>query len=103
MTELFRDELFESIIDVMPEEFDSHDFIFEMMRHYPRQYTNALYECRRSKDPIHTLHAMIGRKLLSFQGRIRKINRKTSRNPRGLPSSNQYWRKIDKKEETGQE
>lgn len=98
MNELFRDEIFETIIGNMNERFDSHDFIFEMMRRYPRQYTHALYECRRSKDPIQTLHGMIGRKLLEFNDRIRKTMRKASRNVRGLPSENQYWQKIERKE-----
>ncbi|HUV37706.1 MAG TPA: hypothetical protein VMX58_12275 [Patescibacteria group bacterium] len=94
MYELFRDELFESILDTMNDQFDSHDFIFEMMRHYPRQYTHALYECRRSKDPIQTLHAKIGKKLLNFRPTIRKTKRKASRNVRGLPSTNQFWEKV---------
>ena len=94
MPELFKDYLFEAILEKMEEEFDSHDFIFEMMRHYPREYTNTLYECRRSKDPIQTLHAKIGKKLLEFSGRIRKTKRKASRNVRNLHSRNQYWRKV---------
>ena len=94
--ELFKDELLETIIDKMDDRFDSHDFIFEMMRRFPRQYTNALYECRRSKDPIQTLHAKIGRKLLDFDVKIRKTRRKTSRNIRGLSSENLYWEKIQK-------
>jgi hypothetical protein len=94
MRKLFRDEVFESILDAMSEQFDSHDFIFEMMRKYPRQYAHALYECRRSKDPIQSLHAKIGKKLLDFRPRIRKTRRKASRNVRGLPSENQYWQKT---------
>lgn len=94
MLELFRDNLFEDILERMEERFDSHDFIFEMMRRFPRQYTHALYECRRSKDPIQTLHAKIGRKLLEYGGRLRKTRRKSSRNVRGLPSANQYWEKV---------
>jgi hypothetical protein len=97
--ELFKDEVFDAIINKMNDRFDSHDFIFEMMRHFPRQYTHALYECRRSKDPIQTLHGMIGRKLLEYSGTIRKTRRKASRNVRGLPSENQHWEKI--KEELG--
>lgn len=92
--ELFRDNLFEGVLEHMEDRFDSHDFIFEMMRRFPRQYTHALYECRRSKDPIQTLHAKIGRKLLEFGGRLRKIRRKSSRNVRGLPSANQHWEKV---------
>ena len=92
--ELLRDEVFESVLDSMEANFDSHDFIFEMMRHFPREYTHALYECRRAKDPIQTLHAKIGKKLLEFDGRIHKTTRKTSRNVRGLSSRNQYWEKI---------
>ena len=92
--ELFRDTVFESVLERMDDQFDSHDFIFEMMRHFPREYTHALYECRRSKDPIQTLHAKIGRKLLEFHGAIRKTRRSSSRNTRGLPSRNQHWRKV---------
>ncbi|HER44347.1 MAG TPA: hypothetical protein ENO08_07805 [Candidatus Eisenbacteria bacterium] len=91
--ELFRDDVFETVLENMEERFDSHDFIFEMMRRFPREYTKALYECRRSKDPIQTLHQKIGRKLLEFEDRIRKTRRKSSRNVRGLPSDNQYWEK----------
>jgi len=91
--ELFKDIVFETILERMEDQFDSHDFIFEIMRKFPREYTNALYECRRSKDPIQTLHAKIGRKLLEFRPHIRKTKRKSSRNVRGLPSANQYWEK----------
>jgi hypothetical protein len=95
--DLLRDEVFETILDRMDDEFESHDFIFEMMRRFPREYTSSLYQCRRAKDPIQTLHGRIGRKLSGMKGRIRKTRRKTSRNVRGLPSVNQFWRKIDKK------
>jgi hypothetical protein len=91
--ELFRDNVFETVLENMEDRFDSHDFIFEMMRRFPREYTKALYECRRSKDPIQTLHQKIGRKLLEFEDRIRKTRRKSSRNVRGLPSDNQHWEK----------
>jgi hypothetical protein len=96
--ELLRDELFETIISHLEDRFDSHDFIFEMMRRFPRAYTFSLYECRRSKDPIQTLHAKIGRKLLEFSDVIRKASRASSRNVRGLPSGNQHWEKIKAKQ-----
>jgi len=96
--ELLRDELFERIIGHLENRFDSHDFIFEMMRRFPREYTFSLYECRRSKDPIQTLHAKIGRKLLGFSDVIRKTERASSRNVRGLPSGNQHWEKIKAKQ-----
>lgn len=99
--ELFKDEMFEAVLASMDERFDSHDFIFEMMRQFPRQYTNALYQCRRSKDPIRTLHAQIGRKLSEMKGRIRKSRMKRSRNVRGLPSTNQYWIKAPMESERG--
>lgn len=92
--ELFRDRVFESVLEKMEDRFDSHDFIFEMMRSFPREYTQALYECRRSKDPIQTLHAKIGRKLSDYGGRLRKTRRKSSRNVRGLHSGNQHWEKT---------
>ena len=91
--ELFVDTVFESILEKMADRFDSHDFIFEMMRTFPREYTVALYQCRRSKDPIRTLHSKIGRKLLDFDNRVKKSSRKSSRNTRGLPSGNQFWEK----------
>jgi len=93
--DLLKDEVFETILDRMEGEFESHDFIFEMMRHFPREYTYSLYECRRARDPIQTLHSKIGRKLSEMKGKIVKTRRKTSRNVRGLPSSNQFWRKAE--------
>ena len=96
--ELFREDVFETIIAHLEGRFDSHDFIFEMMRRFPREYTYSLFECRRSKDPIRTLHSKIGRKLLEFGDRIRTIERKSSQNVRGLPSGNRHWEKIEKKQ-----
>jgi len=96
--ELFRDDVFETVIDHLEDRFDSHDFIFEMMRRFPREYTYSLFECRRSKDPIQTLHSKIGRKLLEFGDIIRKVERKASQNVRGLPSENQHWEKVHKKQ-----
>jgi hypothetical protein len=98
MMELFKDEVFETVLERMDDTFDSHDFIFEIMRRFPRQYTHTLYECRRSKDPIQTLHAKIGRKLLEFSDRVAKTKKKSTRNVRGLPSANQQWRKIKREE-----
>jgi len=93
--DLLKDTVFESILDSMEDEFESHDFIFAMMRRFPREYTQSLYECRRAKDPIQTLHAKIGRKLSDMKGRIVKMRKKSSRNVRGLTSSNQFWKKLE--------
>ncbi len=93
--DLLKDDVFEAILASMENEFESHDFIFEMMRHFPREYTYSLYECRRAKDPIRTLHAKIGRKLSDMKDRIAKTRMKSSRNVRGLTSSNQFWKKLD--------
>ncbi len=95
--ELLRDDVFETVLDRMNDEFESHDFIFAMMRRFPREYTYALYECRRAKDPIRTLHSKIGRKLSGMKGRIGKTRKKTSRNVRGLTSTNQFWKKLENK------
>ncbi len=96
--DLLKDTVFETILGNMKDQFDSHDLIFAMMRHFPREYTSALYECRRAKDPIQTLHSKIGRKLLDFDNIIRKTRRKASRNVRGLSSANQRWEKIGRDE-----
>jgi hypothetical protein len=93
--ELLKDDVFDTVLGRMNDEFESHDFIFEMMRRFPREYTHALYECRRAKDPIQTLHAKIGRKLSMLKGQIGKTRKKTSRNVRGLTSTNQFWKKLE--------
>ena len=41
--ELFKDIVFDTIIVSMNDQIYSHDFIFGMMRRFPREYTNALY------------------------------------------------------------
>ena len=93
--DLLKDDVFETILGRMDDDFESHDFIFEMMRRFPREYTYSLFECRRAKDPIQTLHAKIGRKLSDMKERIAKTRKKSSRNVRGLTSTNQFWKKLD--------
>jgi hypothetical protein len=92
--DLLKDDLFETVLERMDDEFESHDFIFAIMRYFPREYTHSLYECRRAKDPIQTLHAKIGRKLSGMKDHIGKTRKKASRNVRGLTSTNQYWKKL---------
>ncbi len=35
--DLLKDDVFETVLGRMKNEFESHDFIFEMMRHFPRE------------------------------------------------------------------
>ncbi|MHB8878154.1 MAG: hypothetical protein ACYC8T_31035 [Myxococcaceae bacterium] len=80
-------------INAMPVEFDSHDLIVYLMRHYPREYVMHLYSRIKQTDPIRQGNADIGKRLARLN-QIRKTNRPSSGNIRSGVTENQGWRKT---------
>lgn len=79
--------------DAMQRTFDTHALIEEIQRSHPQEYTRDLYRFVHHPDPITSLHAQIGRRLLSI-GTLRKTSKVLGRNIRGRTSSNQQWCKV---------
>ncbi len=92
MSHSIRDEVLRSITSELGEEFDSHDVIFSIMRQHPREYVTDLYGFVSSPDPILSLHASIGKRLLGLDT-LTPTKKVKSRNVRGEETENQQWRR----------
>jgi len=79
-------------VDTMPSTFETHGVIEELQRSEPQAYVRDLYRFVEHADPITSLHAEIGRRLLTVDS-IRKIRKVPGPNIRGRKSYNQEWRK----------
>jgi hypothetical protein len=86
------DQIIADAIAQMPETFDSHDLIREVMTRAPRAYADDL-AATRGDDPIQDFHAAIGRRLVGFPS-IAKTPVVTSMNVRGRETENQGWKKL---------
>jgi hypothetical protein len=79
--------------NVSPQTFDTHAVIEEIQREYPQAYTRDLYRFVAHHDPITSLHAEIGRRLLTLPF-LRKTRKVPGRNIRGRRSYAQEWERI---------
>lgn len=58
--------VFQEIIDEMPGEFTTHQFILKLAQKYQGLYIEALYPYRESETPFRTLHVEIAHQLKNF-------------------------------------
>jgi hypothetical protein len=72
--------------------FDSHAVIFAIMRQFPREYATDLYGFVSSPDPILSLHASLGKRLLGLET-LTPTEKVKSMNVRGEETENQQWRR----------
>ncbi|MBK7078173.1 MAG: hypothetical protein IPH44_38500 [Myxococcales bacterium] len=92
MSHSITDDILRAVVAELGEEFDSHDVIFSIMRRHPREYATDLYGLVESDDPILSLHASLGRRLLGLD-ELTPTKRIKSMNVRGEETENQQWRR----------
>ncbi len=90
--EFITDTVMNNVIDLMPDEFDSHDFIKKMTRQYPSEYANELSLFKDREDPFLVLHPTIARTLAS-NDRLKQMGKVNSPNIGGNSTSNESWLK----------
>ena len=91
MNYAITNEMLRGLILEMPSAtFDSHALIFRAMQQYPQQYTMDLYSFVASPDPILSLHASIGQRLLGIDA-IEPTQKIKTHNVRGEKTENQEW------------
>lgn len=94
----FLDKNVKSIVEGLPETFDSHDFIRELIKADEEGYVRELYGCISSHNGIfRDFHSQIGQYLSdnSKNGKlgIESIGRLKSDNIKDYQSENEGWRK----------
>jgi hypothetical protein len=83
---------YQEILDLMPDEFDSHQFILKLAQKYQPEYVRALYACQHVKDraPFREVHKQISQSLNDYAERI---GDRTSPDIFRSDQGNAFWRK----------
>jgi hypothetical protein len=86
--------VFPQIIQQMPDEFDSHEFILELAHQYQRLYVSALVQYVDNDRPFQTVHGEIARRLLKYPMLVTKIGERNSEDIFRQVNSAAVWRKA---------
>jgi hypothetical protein len=95
-TEAYKEieNIFPRIIKLMPETFDSHDFILTLAQKYQKLYIQVLYEFRDSKRPFHRVHMGIAKRLKKRSDLVAHIDNHFSEDIFGGNNEVAVWRKV---------
>lgn len=89
-------ETVKCVLESLPPEFDSHQFIERFIRENEREYVEMLYAQKDSPAIFRTFHAMIARYSVENADALAiiKAGRTQGENIKGYESENQNWRKL---------
>lgn len=94
-------ETVKRVLESMPLEFDSHQFIERFIRENEREYVEMLYAQKDSLAIFRTVHAHIAKFLADNAEELHICKdteygdgRAESRNIKGYDSENQKWKKL---------
>jgi len=82
------------IVGLMPDKFDSHQFILKLGQTHQQLYVLALNEYANNDQPFQTVHAVIVKKLKKRDDLVNHIDNKTSKDIFGNPNETAFWQKV---------
>ena len=82
------------IIDMMPNEFDSHEFILKLAHEHQRLYVQALIDYADNEQPFKIVHGIIAKRLHNFPELVTKIGEGSSEDIFRQVKSAAVWQKI---------
>ena len=88
------EDVFPKIVRLMPDKFDSHEFILALARKYQKLYAEALFTSKEERLPFNRVHRAIGKRLKRHKDLVEQIDTRTSKNIFGFESKVALWRKV---------
>jgi hypothetical protein len=88
------ERVFHRIVKLMPDEFDSHDFLLVLAQKYQKFYIEVLYAYRDKNRPFHRVHMAIGKRLKKRVDLVTHIKFRRSNNIFGEKSRVAVWQKV---------
>ena len=88
--------VYEQVIALMPDKFDSHDFILKLAQEHQRLYVRALVAYAESERPFQIVHGQIAMRLLNFPNIVTKIGEHNSKDIFLQKNSATIWQKVGK-------
>jgi len=86
---------YERIIDQMPSEFTSHEFILLLAQQNQVAYIQALNAYCDREDPFRVVHGLLSNYLNQYESLIKHMGNKKSDNIFGQPGDCAFWRKLN--------
>ena len=88
--------VYEKVIALMPNKFDSNDFILKLAQEYQQLYVQALGEHVDSERPFQSLRNQVAMRLLKFPDHVASIGEHISRDFLQQESTVTLWQKVGK-------
>ena len=82
------------IVELMSDEFDSHDFILVLAREHQQLYVQALSGYTANQQPFQTVHAEIAKRLCKRNDLVHQVEKHSSPNIFGIENQAAVWRKV---------
>jgi hypothetical protein len=90
------ESVYEQVIALMPNKFDSHDFILKLAQKYQQLYVQALVEYAESERPFQAIHGQIAMRLLKFPNLVTRVGEHISKDIFLQDSSATLWQKVER-------
>ena len=88
--------VYEQVIDLMPNKFDSHEFILKLAQEHQQLYVQALAEHADNERPFQAVHSQIAMRLLKFPDLVTRVGEHISNDIFLQENSATLWQKVGK-------
>jgi hypothetical protein len=88
--------VYEQVVALMPNKFDSHEFILKLAQEHQQLYVKALIEYVESERPFQIVHGQIAMRLLKFPNLVTRVGEHISRDIFLQESTATLWQKVGK-------
>jgi hypothetical protein len=88
--------VYEKVIALMPNKFDSHEFILKLAQEYQQLYVQTLVAYVDSDRPFQAVHGQIAMRLLKFPNLVTRVGEHISKDIFLQESSAIMWQKVGK-------
>ena len=85
--------VYPSVLDTMPDEFDSHQFFLALAHQYQQLYVQALATFADTEHPFMNVHREIAQRL-SHSGLVKRAGERNSEDIFKQSNSASVWRKV---------
>jgi hypothetical protein len=88
--------VYEQVVALMPNRFDSHEFILKLAQEYKQLYVKALVEYAENERPFQIVHGQIAMRLLKFPNLVTRVGEHISKDIFLQESTATLWQKVGK-------
>ena len=88
--------VYEQVIDLMPNKFDSHEFILKLAQEHQQLYVQALAEHVDNERPFQAVHSQIAMRLLKYPNLVARVGEHISKDIFLQENTATLWQKVGK-------